>query len=420
MTPFLQLILALSIIIAAAKAGGYISYRLGQPSVLGELLIGILLGPTVLNLLQVNVFTDQHLAETVNELAEIGVLLLMFLAGLELHITDLAKSGRVSAFAGISGVILPVILGAGVSLLFIDDFKTALFVGLILAATSVSISAQTLMELKVLRSRVGISLLGAAVFDDILVIILLSIFSALALGENTSGMQLVWVILRMVLFLALAVWLGTLLLPRLSRRVNSLAISQGLAAFTLVTIMLFGLSAETMGGMAAITGAFLAGLALSRSTVKERIESAINVIAFGFFVPVFFVNIGLSTNVRELSGENFWFFITITIVAILGKVIGAGLGSLWGGLNRREALQLGIGMMSRGEVGLIVASVGIANGLINQAAFSAVVGVIIITTLLTPPLLRLSFLPQKPKQAKGLLVDPVEVQVDETSEGGSA
>ncbi len=419
MTPYLQLILALSIIIAAAKAGGYISYRLGQPSVLGELLVGILLGPTVVNLLQINVFTDQHLAETVHELAGIGVLLLMFLAGLELHISDLAKSGRVAAFAGVLGVIFPIVLSAGASLLFVDDLKTALFVGLILAATSVSISAQTLMELKVLRSRVGISLLGAAVFDDILVIILLSIFTAFALGENTGGMQLVWVIGRMVLFLALAVWLGSLLLPRLSRKVNSLAISQGLAAFTLVTIMIFGLLAETLGGMAAITGAFLAGLALSRSNVKERIESAINVIAFGFFVPIFFVNIGLSTNVRELSGENFWFFIVITIVAILGKVIGAGLGGLWGGLNRREALQLGIGMMSRGEVGLIVASVGITNGMIGQAVFSAVVGVIIITTLLTPPLLRLSFIPPKPKPASNHPDDPIDPQAIEKSEGGS-
>jgi len=164
--------------------------------------------------------------------------------------------------------------------------------------------------------------------------------------------------------------------------------------------------------------AFLAGLALSRSPVKERIESAINVIAFSFFVPIFFVNIGLSTNARDLAGENFWFFVVITIVAIIGKVAGAGLGGLWGGLNRRESLQLGIGMISRGEVGLIVASVGISNGMIDQAAFSAVVGMVIITTLITPPLLRLSFQPPKPKPVPVQAVDPVDSQSDVDREGG--
>jgi Kef-type K+ transport system membrane component KefB len=417
MTPFLQLILALAVIIAAAKAGGYLSYRLGQPAVLGELIVGIVLGPTLVNLLNLSSFTDMHLPDVVHELAELGVLFLMFLAGLELHLTDLVKSGKVSALAGVLGVIFPILLGAGISLLFDANLNDAIFIGLILAATSVSISAQTLMELKVLRSRVGISLLGAAVFDDVLVVLLLSIFTALVdSGGQASLLSILWVIARMALYLGGAAALGFWLLPKLSRRITSLSISQGLTAFTVVIILLFGWSAEILGGMAAITGAFLAGLILARSPVRERIESAIGVIAFGIFVPIFFVNIGLSTNVRDLFGGSFWFFLAITLVAIIGKIIGAGLGGLWGGLNRREALQLGIGMMSRGEVGLIVASVGVTKGLITPAAFSAVVGVVVVTTLLTPPLLRASFQtpgsqpkiekPRKPDQQTSKEVSP--------------
>jgi Kef-type K+ transport system membrane component KefB len=392
MTPFLQLAISLAIIIAAAKAGGYLSYRLGQPAVLGELIVGILLGPTVIDLLNLTAFTDPHLEEVVHELAELGVLLLMFLAGLELNLKDLAKSGKVSALAGTLGVIFPLVLGAVASYYFVKEASHAWFIGLILAATSVSISAQTLMELKVLRSRVGISLLGAAVFDDILVVLGLSVFTAVSLSDGEAGIgSVAWIIVKMILYLGIGAALGFWLLPRLSQKVSSLPVSHGLTAFTLVIILLYGWAAEVLGGMAAITGAFLAGLILARSPVKERIEGSLPVLAYGLFVPIFFVNIGLSTDIGELFGASFWLFVAMTLVAILGKVVGAGLGGLWGGLSRREALQLGIGMMSRGEVGLIVAAVGISSGMIDQAVFSAVVGVVIVTTLLTPPLLRLAF-----------------------------
>lgn len=399
MTPFLQLALALAILITAAKAGGYLSYRLGQPSVLGELITGIILGPSVFNILYIPYFSDEHLAEVIHLLAEIGVLLLMFVAGLELHLTDLMKSSKVSALAGTFGVIFPLVLGMGLGLLFSEGLQTSIFVGLILAATSVSISAQTLMELQVLRSRVGISLLGAAVFDDILVILGLSIFSALTLSETEGGLLTVAMIaLRMALFLALATALGLLLLPRMSRRIANLPISQGLAAFSIVAVLVFGWSAEELGGMAAITGAFLAGLAFSRSQVKQRIESGVVALAYGFFVPIFFINVGLTANAREVTGTTFWLFLIMSVVAVVGKVLGAGLGGLMSGFNRRESLQLGIGMMSRGEVGLIAATLGIQQGFIPQSVFSAVVGVVIVTTLMTPPLLRASF--KKPSPTK--------------------
>ncbi len=392
MTPFLQLSLALAIIIAFAKVGGYISYRIGQPSVLGELIVGILLGPSVINLLHLPLFTDEHLPEVIHMFAELGVMLLMFIAGLDLHLEDLARSGKTAAVAGVLGVIFPLALGLGVGLLFDKALLPALFIGLVLAATSVSISAQTLMELGVLRSRVGITLLGAAVFDDILVVLGLSVFVAVTQSGDQTGLMTVLIIAgRMILYLGIASVLGFWLLPRLSGRIANLQISQGVIAFAVVIILLYGWAAESLGSMAAITGAFLAGLVLARSPVKDRINAGVSSLAYAVFVPVFFINVGLRADARALTGPTIWLFLTMTIVAIIGKVGGAGLGAALTGFKLRESLQLGVGMMSRGEVGLIVATVGIAEGMIRQDTFAAVVGVVIITTLLTPPFLRSLF-----------------------------
>jgi Kef-type K+ transport system membrane component KefB len=324
----------------------------------------------------------------VHELAEMGVMLLMFLAGLELQLKDLANSGKVSVLAGTLGVIFPLALGMLAGLAFGLDFLPALFVGLILSATSVSISAQTLMELKVLRSPVGVGLLGAAVYDDVLVVLGLSLFVALTQPGAGGASGVLVVLLRMSLYLAAAIAFGWWLLPRLTRRVARLPISQGLISFAFVILLLYGWAAEVVGSMAAITGAFLAGLMFGRSPLKERIEHGISVLAYGVFVPIFFVNVGLSANLRELGGEGLLIFAVLTVVAVIGKVLGAGAGANLSGFNRLDALRLGVGMMSRGEVGLIVATVGITQGLISQEIFSSIVGVVIITTLLTPLLLR--------------------------------
>jgi Kef-type K+ transport system membrane component KefB len=293
MTPFLQFVVAIVIIIAAAKVGGYISLKLGFPSVLGVLAVGVILGPSVVDMLQWAPFTDKHLGESIAHIAEFGVLLLMFIAGLELHLSDLAKYRKVSAFAGILGVLLPLGMGYSVARAFSFDVQSALFTGLILAATSVSISAQTLMEMKVLHSRVGIGLLGAAVFDDILVVLGLSIFVALAFGPAGGWLSVVWITLRMLLYMGIAAAVGTALLPRLSQIADNLPISQGLMAFVLVVALFYAWTAEVLGGMAAITGAFLAGLLFARSPVKERIEAGASTLAYSIFVPVFFVSIGL-------------------------------------------------------------------------------------------------------------------------------
>jgi Kef-type K+ transport system membrane component KefB len=397
MTPFLQLLISLVIIITAAKLGGYISFRIGQPAVLGELFIGIVLGPSIVDILHFSFITDQHLPDEIHALAEIGVLLLMFLAGLDLHLADLARSSKVSAFAGTLGVIFPLAMGTGAGLLFSMELQSAIYIGLILAATSVSISAQTLMELNVIRSRVGIGLLGAAVFDDILIILGLSIFTALSQPATGGGFgEVFFIILRMVLYLGIASLVGWLVFPKISQRISNQPVSQGLIAFVFVTILLYSWFAEVGGQMSAIIGAFWAGLWFGRTPLKERIGNGISTIAYGIFIPIFFVNIGLSADAHELTIGSLLLLLGMLVVAILGKILGAGWGARLGGLSWRESLQLGIGMASRGEVGLIVASVGVSSGLIQSETFVALVGVIILTTILTPIFLRISF-SYKPK-----------------------
>ncbi len=391
---FLQFILALVVIIVAAKLGGYISTRFNQPSVLGELLAGLLLGPTALDILHSWTFVF-HNADTLTELisimAELGVILLMLLAGLELHLPDLINAGKVSAFAGVLGVLLPLGLGYGAAVLFNTTGDEALFLGLTLAATSVSISAQTLMELKVLRSKVGLALLGAAVFDDILVILILSIAFVLV-GESTGGISsILLTVVQMIVYIAVAAVLGLWALPWLAKQVNKLPISKGMLAFVLVICLLYSYAAEVLGGVAAITGAFLAGLFLGRTPFRDEMEEGVASLTYAFFVPIFFVNIGLEVNLGAVSGSAWWFAAVFTLIAVISKIAGSGLGAKLAGFPNREAFQLGIGMVSRGEVGLIVASFALVERLISSENFAIAVFMVIIATLVTPPMLRASF-----------------------------
>ena len=396
MSVFLQLAFLIAVILLAAKTAGYLSVRLGQPSVLGELLVGILLGPSLLDLLNLPFIEGEKLGETIKELGELGVLLLMFIAGLELHLDELTRNSKVSALAGIMGVLTPVALGAGTGLLFNFGLEAALFLGLTLGATSVSISAQTLMELKVLRTRVGLGLLGAAVFDDVLIILLLSIFLAVIDG-GTSAAGILLILLRMVLFLAASVAFGLYVLPKLVRITSRLPISQGVLSLAMVILLLYGVAAEVVGGMAAITGSFLAGLMFARCDEKERLERGVSALAYGLLVPVFFVSIGLAVNIRDLEAEALLLTGAIIIVAIVSKLLGSGLGARWAGFSWRESWQLGAGMVSRGEVGLIVANVGIGAGMITGEEFSAIVGMVLASTLVTPPMLRALFAEPKKK-----------------------
>ncbi len=392
-TEFLNFILALALLIAVAKVSGYLSVRLGQPSVLGELLAGLILGPTLLDFFHTLPYLnrDEHLLASIKLIAELGVLLLMFLAGLQLELDELLRAGKVSVLAGSLGVAAPLMLGGGVARLLGASLTEALFIGLALSATSVSISAQTLMELGVLRSQVGLALLGSAVFDDVLVIVLLSVATVLVGQTPGGGGVIVWTLARMAVYLTVASVVGLWLLPPLARLVRRLPISQGTLAFALCLSLLYAWAAEVAGGMAAITGAFLAGLFLARLPFKEQIGAGVSALAYGFCVPIFFVDIGLEVNLGLLSGNAWWVALALTVVAIVSKVGGSGLGGWLGGLTRIEALRLGIGMVSRGEVGLIVAALALENGQLSGDSFATVIFMVIIATLVTPPLLRLAY-----------------------------
>ncbi len=248
MLPFLQFIFAIAIIIAAAKAGGYLSHRLRQPAVVGEVLAGLILGPSVLNFLQWSIFTHPHLGESIVYLAELGVLLLMFIAGLNLHLSDLAESGKVALLAGSLGFAFTLGLGFLLAMAFSFDPRQALFLGLLLAPTSIGISAQTLIELKVLRTRVGVSLLGAAVVDDSLAVLGVSVFLALLGSGATDGLASgVLVLVRMTLYLVVASALGIWLVPKLSHIAEKLPVSQGLIAFVFITVLLYAWAAASTG-----------------------------------------------------------------------------------------------------------------------------------------------------------------------------
>lgn len=394
MTPFLQLVFSLMVIISAAKAGGWLAVRLRQPAVLGELLVGVLLGPSLLDLLHwpflQNAAEPHLLTEAIYELAELGVICLMFLAGLEVDIREMRRTGRVALLAGIIGVLAPLTVGALVVLPFGYHGQAALFIGMILTATSVSISAQTLLELDVLRSKEGIALLGAAVVDDVLVILLLSVFIAVA-STGAAGGAVLWVVARMVLYLGVAIAAAFLLLPRLAAWIDDQPISEGLTALVLVVTLVYAWAAEVGGGLAAITGAFIAGVGFGRSHLHSTINRSMHTITYAFLVPIFFVSIGLKTNARLLTGAGLLLALVLVLVAVLSKVLGGGLGARLGGFTNRASLRVGVGMISRGEVGLIVATVGVNAGLIKTELFSIVTLIVLITTLVTPPLLRQVF-----------------------------
>jgi Kef-type K+ transport system membrane component KefB len=329
----------------------------------------------------------------------------MFIAGLEVDFEAMRRAGRPAVLAGIVGVAAPVVMGVAAALPFGFDLQQSLIISLILAATSVSISAQTLLELGVLRSRVGVALLSAAIVDDVLVILLLSLFIALAGDGGSGAMTVLWVLVKMVAFLGLAAWLGTRIIPRLGAMANRLPISQGVMALAIVVILLYAWAAEALGGVAAITGAFLAGLLFARTPLRFRIETGMHTLAYSWLVPVFFVSIGLQADAQALGLGGLPFALLIVGIAIVSKILGCGIGARLGGFSNSEALRLGVGMTSRGEVGLIVASVGLGAGLIGEDVFASVVLMVIATTLLTPVMLRALY-PKTADQLKPVKTPP--------------
>ena len=394
----LALLFALAVLIAAAKISGEVSQRLGQPAVLGELLAGLILGPTLLNLFAFPVVRAPGLRESIHLMGQLGVLWLMLSAGMEIELDDFRRAGRPAVLAGVIGVAAPVILGSGLGWIFGYSWAESLFLGLVLSATSVSISAQTLLELGQLRSRVGTALLGAAVIDDILVIVLLSVFvGSVQEGADLSGIpgQVGAMVFVLAIVLAISLWV----LPYWAEWGRRMKVSQGMLAMVLAGVLFVAWATEYFGGMAAITGAFVAGIGLGRSHMRDEIENGLQRIGYAFFVPLFLLDIGLQSDLRTLDSRGAVFGGLLLLVAAVSKLAGSGLGARLGGYSWRESMLLGAGMISRGEVGLIVAGVGIAEGLLDPGLFANVILMVIGTTFLTPPLLRWMFARKEPDRA---------------------
>jgi Kef-type K+ transport system membrane component KefB len=385
--PLIPLLIALAILISTAKLLGALAIRFGQPGIVGELAAGLILGPSVLGVFSAATFQQANTLHFVEILGEIGVIFLMFTAGLEIDLSDLRQAGRPAILTGVLGVLLPFSMGAATGLLFGASLQDAILLGIILSATSVSISAQTLLEIGKLRTREGITLLGAAVIDDLLVIVGLSAYLAIIAGTGSAG-AIVLQIARMLATLVGALVLARFVMPWLASWSARLTVSEALLASVLASILFFAWIAEAIGAVAGITGAFIAGLSLNRSHLREEIESGLHSVMYAFFVPLFLVSIGLRTDLSFLAGPNIGFAIAVLMVALLSKLVGGGMGSLAGGMGLRSSLRIGTGMISRGEVGLIVAGIGVAEGLLGQGDFSIIVLTVLVSTLITPVLLR--------------------------------
>nr|WP_233711258.1 cation:proton antiporter [Lederbergia citrisecunda] len=371
------LILQLAIILVASKVAGSISVRLGQPAVLGKLLIGIVLGPSVLGLV--------NETDTLQALSQIGVILLMFIAGLETDIDEFKRTGKAATFVGFGGIIAPLALGYAAGFALGLDVFESLFLGLLLSATSVSISVQALKEMNKLKSREGTTILGAAVIDDVVVIIALAFLMSFAGGDVNISM----VILKKVLFFAGAILVGWKVVPWFLNKFSKLKVTETVISSALIICFVFAYFAEYTG-VAAIIGAYIAGVSISVTKFKQEIFEKVETISYSIFVPIFFTSIGVMAQFNGIT-KNLGLIVLLSIIAILTKLVGAALGAKLSGFGWRSSLGIGSAMISRGEVALILASIGLDAMLLTEDMFAVVVVVILVTTIVTPPMMKMIF-----------------------------
>lgn len=389
----MEYIFTIVVILLFTKIAGHLSVMLGQPSVLGKLLAGILLGPAVLNWVQPSEFVDLF--------AEIGVLLLMFIAGLETDLQQLKENWKSAVAVALGGIILPLIGGYSLAAALGLSQAESMFIGLLLCATSVSISVQALKEMNQLNSREGTTILGAAVVDDIVVVILLAIMTSF-LGVGGGDVSIPLLIGKKVIFFAVIAVASIWLVPFIMKFAVKLKVTEAVMSGAIIVCFGFAYFAEWLG-VAGIIGSFAAGIAIGQTKFRKEVEHRVEPITYTLFVPVFFVSIGLNITFTGL-GDQIVFLVLLSVIAIITKLLGGGLGARLTGFNTRSSLIIGAGMISRGEVALIIAASGLASGLLPQSHFTAVVLVVIVTTLVTPPMLKLMFSPKKAEQ-QGVTLD---------------
>ena len=377
-------LLDIGVILIITKALGIISRKFSLPPVVGALLAGIFLGPVCLNLVQPN--------DTISALAEIGVIVLMFEAGLETDMKELKRSGFASLIIAVLGVITPLILGYIVAGSMTTEILQRIFVGVILTATSVSITVETLQDMGKLKTSAGTAILGAAIIDDILGILLLSIITSVGESGSTDAISVLGVFGKMIVFFVLALLSGMLVFRFFQYLLKGLneEHKRRIPVFAFAFCLLSAYVSELFG-IADITGAYIAGIVLCNLSQNDYIKTKVEVVSYMLCTPIFFASIGIKTDLSGLTSSAFSFTILICVVAILSKIIGCGLGAKLCHYSNKESLQIGIGMISRGEVALIVANKGIKSGLMDERLFAPMIVMVIVTTLLTPILLKFVF-----------------------------
>lgn len=378
----------LAIILIAAKFFGLAARKCKAPQVVGEILAGLIIGPCLLNLVQ--------LSDTITTFAEIGVILLMFSTGLGTNLKQLIKAGPIATLIACVGVFVPLVGGTllysvfyGFHALGSTEFYKALFIGTIMTATSVSITVATLQELGVLKGFLATAIVSAAVIDDVIGIIVLT--CVLGVSTGGSGNSIPRVLLYTLLFFVFAVVVG-MIWNRVMTWLDQLRPhTQRLTIISLSFCFAMAYIAEKYFGIADITGAYIAGIVLCTIQDASYVERRVDISNYLMFAPVFFVSIGLKTDISGLTPEIALFCVCFVLVALVTKIIGCGLAAKICRFSWSESLKVGIGMMTRGEVVLIVAQKGLAAGMVDSVYFTAVILLIIVSSVVTPLLLKTLF-----------------------------
>ncbi|MDL2211435.1 cation:proton antiporter [Erysipelotrichaceae bacterium OttesenSCG-928-M19] len=378
-----MLFLSLAIILVSTKVLGMLCNKIGMPGVLGYILAGIILGPMVLNVVSST--------SEIKLLAQIGVIFLMFYAGLETNTEEFKRTALPSTLVGVVGVIAPLILGYFTAGFFFDDFWTKIFIGVILTATSVSITVETLSEMGKLKGKVGNIILGAAIIDDIIGLVIVSITVSLIAnsGGGIDGHSLASVFANIGAFglIALAV---LFFVPRLIKSSGLDFSRKGATPLVLAFALLLAFTSDFFG-IAEIIGSFVAGLTLSSIKGKRKIISNIKTISTNFLSLIFFANIGLEAAIHGLTPTIVLMIVALTFIAIISKLIGCGFAAKVFRMSNRQAIQIGSGMVSRGEVAIIVANIGLSQNIIDQDTFVIMLAVTVLTTVIAPILLKFAF-----------------------------
>lgn len=381
-----RILLDLAIIIVFAKAFGIVARYLKAPQVVGQIIAGLLIGPSVLGLVDQSQFLLQ--------MAEIGVLLLMFSAGLETNLRDLMKTGLKALAIACAGVFVPLVGGTllymgmyGVSPIGSLDFYKAVFIGVIMTATSVSITVQTLRDMGKLKGEIGTTILSAAIIDDVIGIVVLTF----VIGMTDSSTNPMKVVGNTVLFFILAVVVGIVIYVVFKKYDTSHPHTRRIPILGLALCFAMAYVAEVYFGIADITGAYVAGIILCSLKDSDYIAEKMDINSYMLFGPVFFASIGLKTDISGFSKGLIVFCIGFVVVALITKIVGCGLMSRVLGFKGTSAVIIGVGMMTRGEVALIVAQKGLSAKLISPEYFTAVILLIIISSIVTPILLKLLY-----------------------------